>query len=147
MVGKRLGILGGVFNRVKGNTDILEGFCAIVARVGSCDGNFSDAEEKAGMNSIRSLDVIVNNFTPQQIDVAFDKQADRAKAGRSGRRELLREIQEAAQKGGPDIAKAMIVLGLDVADGEGGIGDAEEKELRFLASELKVDYDRCLQEG
>jgi len=146
MVGKRLGAFGGIFNRIKGNTDILEGFCAIVVRVGSADGNFDDAEEKAGLDAINAMSVITENFNPQQIAVAFDKQADRAKAGRSGRRELLREIQEAAQKGGPEIAKAMIVLGLDVAD-KNGIGAEEERDLRFLATELRVDYDRCLQEG
>jgi tellurite resistance protein len=146
MVGKRLGLLGGVFNKVKGNTDILEGFCAIVVRVGSADGKFDQSEEEKGLSAIHSLKVIQENFTPQQIDKAFDKQAARAKTGRSGRRELLTEIQEAAAKGGADIAKAMIVLGLDVAD-DNGIGEQEDKELRFLASEIRVDYERCLQEG
>jgi tellurite resistance protein len=146
MVGKRLGLLGGVFNKVKGNTDILEGFCAVVVRVGSADGKFDQSEEEKGLSAIHSLKVIQENFTPQQIDKAFDKQAARAKTGRSGRRELLTEIQEAAAKGGADIAKAMIVLGLDVAD-DNGIGEQEDKELRFLASEIRVDYERCLQEG
>lgn len=147
MVGKRLGLLGGAFNKFKGNTDILEGFCAVVVRVGSADGKFDQSEEETGLKAIHSLKLIQENFTPMQIDKAYDKQAARAKTGRSGRRELLTEIMEAKNKGGSEVAKAMIVLGLDVADTDGTIGEKEEKELRFLAGEVGVDYDRCLQEG
>lgn len=147
MVGKFLkGLVGGTSNVIKGNKELLEAACAMVVRVGSADGSFDDSEEKKGLESIKSLSIITDNFDARTIEIAFDKQADRAKGGRTGRRELLREIVEGAEKGGPDFAKALILIGLDVAD-DGGIGQEEEKDLRFIAGEIRVDYERVLQEG
>lgn len=147
MVGKFLGKLtGGAKNAIQGNKELLQGACAMVVRIGSADGTFDDKEEQAGLNAIKAMSIITDNFPARDIEIEFDKQADRAKGGRSGRRELLREITEAAEKGGPDFAKALILIGLDVAD-DGGIGEQEEKDLRFIAGEIRVDYERVLLEG
>jgi tellurite resistance protein len=147
MVGKFLGRLSGnAKNAISGNKELLQAVCAMVVRVGSADGKFDDSEEQKGLQAIKSMSIITDNFDARAIETEFDKQADRAKGGRSGRRELLREIQEGAEKGGPDFAKALIIVGLDVAD-NGGIGKEEEADLRFIAGEIRVDYERVLQEG
>lgn len=146
-MGKFIGkLFGGAKNVVQGNKELLQGACAMVVRVGSADGSFDEAEEKKGMDAIKSMSILTDNFPARDIEIEFDKQADRAKGGRSGRRELLREITEAAEKGGPDFAKALILIGLDVADNN-GIGPEEEKDLRFIADEIRVDYERVLLEG
>lgn len=147
MVGKFLGRLtGNAKNAISGNKELLQAVCAMVVRVGSADGKFDDSEEQKGLAAIKSMSLITDNFPARDIEIEFDKQADRAKGGRSGRRELLREIMEGAEKGGPDFAKALVVIGLDVAD-DNGIGEKEEQDLRFIAGEIRVDYERVLQEG
>lgn len=146
-MGKFLGkVFGGAKNVVQGNKELLQGACAMVVRVGSADGSFDESEEKKGLDAIKSMSILTDNFAARDIEIEFDKQADRAKGGRSGRRELLREITEAAEKGGPEFAKALILIGLDVAD-DNGIGELEEKDLRFIAGEIRVDYERVLLEG
>jgi tellurite resistance protein len=114
--------------------NFLEGLCAVAAYVGSASGGFSDKEESDALNRIKNNPLIVSGgFHSRDIEKIMDRMADHANGGRSGRAQLLREIEECNKN--PDLAEAVLLMGLDVAD-DGGIDDTEKNALRKIAEVL-----------
>lgn len=114
--------------------NFLEGLCATAAYVGSASGGFDEKEEQGALNRIRNNPLIVSGgFDSRTIEKIMDKMADHANGGRSGRAQLLKEIEDCAKN--PDLAEAVLLMGLDVAD-EGGIDDSEKTALRKVAEVL-----------
>lgn len=118
--------------------NFLEALAAVGVYVGSADGSFDDKEEAQVVKQIASNETIKTaGFDSRTIQMKIDSMADKLDGGmRSGRAALLKEIRDIA--GNAEMAEAVLLLGLDIAD-NGGIDDKEEAALRKVAQELGIE--------
>lgn len=139
------GLLGGLQNKLNSNIakfakdpNFLQALCSVAVYVGSSDGNFSQAEEDQAVAAILNNELIKQaNFDPRVVQSTMDTMADKLKAGvRSGRAALLKEIRDIA--GNADMAEAVVLLGLDLADND-GIEAGEANALRNVGKELGLE--------
>lgn len=138
-------LVGGLKDKLNANVarfakdpNFLQALCAVSVFVGSSDGNFSQTEEDQAVTAILNNDLIKQaNFDPRVVQSTMDNMADKLKAGvRSGRAALLKEIRDIA--GDKDMAEAVLLLGLDLADND-GIEPKEADALRAAAREVGMD--------
>lgn len=138
-------LLGGVKDKLNSSVakfakdpNFLQALCAVSVYVGSSDGNFSQTEEDQAVQAILNNELIKQaNFDPRVVQSTMDTMADKLKAGaRSGRAALLKEIRDIA--GNKDMAEAVLLLGLDLADND-GIEPKEQEALKAAAKEVGMD--------
>lgn len=142
MLGMLKAALGSKMSKFAGRTDFLEGTCAACALVASADGSVSDAEVDATVKTIAANAALSANFSARQIEQCAETMLKRAQGGRMGRNGLYREIEEAAKD--PDMAEAMVLAALDVAESDGEIGADEMAVLKKIGDLVKVDVARML---
>lgn len=128
--------------KFSGRTDFLEATCAAAALISAADGEIEDAEIKATVKAVKACKALSDGFDQQTIDACINKMLDRAAGGRVGRSGLWAEIAEVAKD--PEMAQAVVLTALDVAEGDGEIEPAEKVVLDRLAKDLSVDLNRLM---
>lgn len=126
--------------KFSGRTDFLEAVCASAALVAAADGDIDDKEVLAAIKAVKANKALAAGFDQQTIDRTINTMLDRAGLGRSGRAGLRKEIMEVAKD--PEMAEAVILTALDVAEADGEIGEAEQKLIDSLAKDLSIDVAR-----
>lgn len=126
--------------KFSGRTDFLEAVCASAALVAAADGDIDDKEVLAAAKAVKANKSLAAGFDQQTIDRTINTMLDRAGGGRMGRAGLRKEIMEVAKD--PEMAEAVILTALDVAEVDGEIGEAEQKLIDSLAKDLGIDLSR-----
>lgn len=128
--------------KFSGRTDFLEAVCAAAALVAAADGEIEDSEIKATVKAVKANKALAAGFDPQTIDQTINRMLERAEGGRVGRMGLWTEINEVSKD--PDMAQAVVLTALDVAEGDGDIAPAEKAVLDKLAKNLGVNLDAMM---
>mgnify|MGYP000538868922 CR=1 FL=1 len=131
-----------VVSKFNGRTDFLEATCAAAALIAAADGDIEDSEIKATIKAVKANKSLAGGFDQGTIEAAINKMLDRAAGGRVGRSGLWDEIREIAKD--PEMAQAVVLTALDVAEADGEIESAEKTVLERLAKELSVDLNRLM---
>ncbi len=126
--------------KFSGRTDFLEAVCAGAALIAAADGEIEDSEVDATVKAVMANKALATGFDKLTIDKTINAMLDRAGGGRVGRNELRKEVLEIAKD--PEMAEAVILTALDVAEADGEIEPAEQKALEALAKDLGVDLAR-----
>lgn len=126
--------------KFSGRTDFLEAVCAGAALVAAADGEIEDAEVTATVKAVKANKALATGFDPQTIDKTINTMLDRAGGGRVGRAGLRKEIAEVAKD--PEMAEAVVLTMLDVAEADGEVEPAEQKLLESIAKDLGIDLNR-----
>lgn len=128
--------------KFSGRTDFLEAVCAAAALVAAADGEIEDSEIKATMKAVSANKALVGGFDQKMIEQTMEKMLTRAGGGRVGRAGLWDEISEVLKNA--DMAEAVVLTALDVAEGDGEIEPQERAVLEKLAKMASVDLNRLL---
>jgi tellurite resistance protein TerB len=128
--------------KFSGRTDFLEAVCAAAALIAAADGEIEDAEIKATVKAVKANKALAAGFDQQMIDQTINRMLERAEGGRVGRMGLWAEVNEVAKD--PELAQAVVLTALDVAEGDGEIEPAEKAVLDKLAKNLSVNLDAML---
>jgi tellurite resistance protein TerB len=131
-----------VVSKFNGRTDFLEATCAAAALIAAADGDIEDGEIKATIKAVKANKSLAGGFDQGTIEATINKMLDRASGGRVGRSGLWDEIREVAKD--PEMAQAVVLTALDVAEGDGEIEPTEKVVLERLAKELSVDLNRLM---
>ena len=131
-----------VVSKFNGRTVFLEATCAAAALIAAADGDIEDSEIKATIKAVKANKSLAGGFDQGTIEAAINKMLDRAAGGRVGRSGLWDEIREIAKD--PEMAQAVVLTALDVAEADGEIESAEKTVLERLAKELSVDLNRLM---
>lgn len=126
--------------KFSGRTDFLEAVCAVAALVAAADGEIEDAEVIAAVKAVKANKALAAGFDQQTIDRTINTMLERAGGGRTGRAGLRKEIMEVAKDA--EMAEAVILAGLDVAESDGEVEPEEHKLLDSLAKDLGIDLAR-----
>jgi tellurite resistance protein TerB len=129
-------------SKFSGRTDFLEAVCAAAALVAAADGEIEDAEVKATVKAVKANKALASGFDGAAVEAAINKMLDRAGGGRVGRMGLWEEIREIAKD--PEMAQAVVLTAIDVAESDGEIEPEEKVVLERLAKELSVDLNRMM---
>ena len=128
--------------KFSGRTDFLEAVCAAAALVAAADGEIEDSEVKATVKAVKANKALADGFDQGTIEACINRMLDRAGGGRVGRSGLWTEIAEVAKDA--DMAQAVVLTALDVAEGDGEIEPQEKLVLERLAKDLSVDLNRLM---
>lgn len=128
--------------KFSGRTDFLEAVCAAAALVAAADGEIEDAEIKATIKAVAANKALSSGFDQKTIEQTMEKMLTRAGGGRVGRSGLWDEITEVVKN--PEMAEAVVLTALDVAEGDGEIEPAEKIVLDRLAKIANVDLNRLM---
>lgn len=126
--------------KFSGRTDFLEAVCASAALIAAADGEIEDSEVDAAVKAVKANKALAQGFDQQTIDRTINAMLERAGGGRVGRAGLRKEILEVAKD--PEMAEAVILTALDVAEADGEVEPAEQKLLENLAKDLGIDLAR-----
>ena len=126
--------------KFSGRTDFLEAVCAGAALIAAADGEIEDSEVDATVKAVKANKPLAQGFDQLTIDKTINTMLERAGGGRVGRAGLRKEVLEIAKD--PEMAEAVILTALDVAEADGEIEPAEQKVLEALAKDLGVDLAR-----
>lgn len=138
--------LTGGAQRIAGKTDLLEGGAAMTVLTAMADGDLTDTEAETALERLLGHDTLSAAFKPAQIEAAFDKQAQRARKGLSGKLALKREIDDLTSKATDEDREMMLAISLDVAMADGDISAPERKVLDEMAKRLGLgSVDRFLE--
>lgn len=128
--------------KFSGRTDYLEAVCAAAALVAAADGEIEDSEINATMKAVAANKTLQSGFDSKLIEQTMEKMLTRAQGGRVGRAGLWTEIEEVVKDA--DMAEAVVLTALDVAEGDGEIEPAEKAVLDRLAKTANVDLQRLM---
>lgn len=128
--------------KFSGRTDFLEAVCAAAALVAAADGEIEDGEIKATIKAVSANKTLSSGFDQKTIEQTMEKMLNRAGGGRVGRAGLWDEIGEVVKSA--DMAEAVVLTALDVAEGDGEIEPQERVVLDRLAKLANVDLNRLL---
>lgn len=126
--------------KFSGRTDFLEAVCAGAALIAAADGEIEDSEVDATVKAVKANKALATGFDQITIDKTINAMLDRAGGGRVGRSQLRKEVLEIAKD--PEMAEAVVLTALDVAEADGEIEPAEQKVLETLAKDLGLDLAR-----
>lgn len=144
MFGKLKEKFTGGLNRLKGNTDLLEGVCAAGIIVAASDGSVSDDEGAILLDRLLNHEVISKAFSATQIEAAFDKQLKRASQGMTGRLALRREVEDVKAKSTSDDCELLLMIAIDVAMADGELDPKERAALNTVGQAIGFDPARYL---
>lgn len=128
--------------KFSGRTDFLEAVCAAAALVAAADGEIEDGEIKATIKAVAANKTLSAGFDQKTIEQVMEKMLNRAGGGRVGRSGLWDEVAEVVKD--PEMAEAVVLTALDVAEGDGEIEPAEKVVLDRLAKIANVDLNRLM---
>ncbi len=123
-------------NVLSGNKDALEAVCAAAALIASADGDISDKEIEATKQAIISNASLSKAYRVADIERCVDSMLSRAK-GRMGRHALFKEIEQIAVN--HDVAEAVYLSAMDVAESDNEVGPEEKKVLTEIAKRLGLN--------
>jgi len=126
--------------KFSGRTDFLEATCAAASLIAAADGEIEDAEVSATVKAVTANKALANGFDGPTIEKTINAMLDRAGGGRVGRAGLRKEIMEVSKDA--EMAEAVILTALDVAEADGEIEPAEQKVLESLSKDLGIDLNR-----
>lgn len=129
-------------SKFSGRTDFREAVCAAAALVAAADGEIEDGEIKATIRAIGANKALSAGFDQKVIETTMQGMLDRAGGGRVGRSGLWTEIEEVLKD--VDMANAVVLTALDVAEGDGEIEPQEMVVLERLAGLAKIDLKKML---
>lgn len=125
-----------------GNKDFLEAVCASSALVAAADGDISDDEISAAVETMKGNKTISGAFTIGEIERTMDDMLKRAKS-MSGRASLMRELDDVKRRAtgddGAQQCEDIFLAAADVAASSGGIDAKEQAVLGKIAGRLGVD--------
>ncbi|MFC3180487.1 TerB family tellurite resistance protein [Cypionkella sinensis] len=128
--------------KFSGRTDFLEAVCAAAALVAAADGEIEDGEIKATIKAVAANKALSAGFDQKMIEQTMEKMLSRAGGGRVGRAGLWDEVGEVLKN--PDMAEAVVLTALDVAEGDGEVEPQEKIVLDRLAKLANVDLNRLM---
>lgn len=123
-------------NVLSGNKDALEAVCAAAALVATADGEISDKEIDSTKQAIASNPNLSKAYKVADIERCADAMFSRAK-GRMGRHGLFKEIEQISVN--HDMAEAVFISAMDVAETDGNVGTEEKKALQEIARRLGLN--------
>lgn len=127
-------------SKFSGRTDFLEATCAAAALIAVADGEIEDSEVTATVKAVKANKALAGGFDGPTIERTINAMLERAGGGRVGKAGLRTEIREIAKD--PEMAEAVILTALDVAEADGQIEPEEQKVLESLSKELGIDLAR-----
>lgn len=139
LFGKKAEVIAAKFS---GRTDFLEAVTAGAALIAAVDGDISDAEVSATVKAVKANKALAAGFDGPTIERSINAMLERAGGGRVGRAELRKEIMEVHKD--PEMAQAVILTMIDVAEASGDIDAKEMELLEGMAKELGIDLKRML---
>ncbi|WP_126975604.1 TerB family tellurite resistance protein [Frigidibacter oleivorans] len=128
--------------KMSGRTDFLEAVCAAAALVAAADGEIEDGEIAATIKAVGANKALSSAFDQKTIESTMERMLQRAGGGRVGRSGLWTEIEDVLKDA--DMANAVVLTALDVAEGDGEIEPAEKVVLERLAKIASVDLNRLM---
>ena len=128
--------------KFSGRTAFLEAVCAASALIAAADGEIEDSEIAATLKAVAANKALAGGFDQRVIEQPMETMRARAGGGRVGRTGLGTESEEVLTS--PDMAEAVVLTALDVAEGDGQIEPEERKVLDRLAKLASVDLERML---
>lgn len=138
---KKLGV-GDAVTKFSRDRDFLEGVLAAAALVAVADGEIEESEEAAIIKAIGANAVLSAAWNSREVEQMAQKMLDRAKGGRMGQNGLYSEIDDIAKN--PDMAEAVLLMALDVSEGDGEIEPEEKVVLEKIAGRLGLNLSKYL---
>ena len=129
-------------SKFSGRKDFLGAVCAAAALVAAAGGEIEDGEIKATTRAVAANKALTAGFDAKTIESTMQGMLDRAGGGRVGRSGLWTEIEEVLKD--VEMANAVVLTALDVAEGDGEIEPQEMAVLERLAGLAKVDLKKLL---
>jgi tellurite resistance protein TerB len=129
-------------SKFSGRKDFLEAVCAAAALVAAADGEIEDGEIKATIKAVAANKALSAGFDSKTIESTMQGMLDRAAGGRVGRSGLWTEIEEVMKD--VEMANAVALTAIDVAEGDGEIEPQELVVLERLATMAKIDLKKML---
>lgn len=126
--------------KFSGRTDFLEAACAAAALIAVADGEIEDSEVNATVKAVKANRALAQGFDQLTIEKTINAMLDRAMGGRVGRSDLKKEVMEISKD--PEMAEAVILTALDVAEADGEIEPEEQAALEAMAKSLGLDLAR-----
>jgi tellurite resistance protein TerB len=139
---KLTGFLGDSANKFSGNTDFLEGACALCALVAAADGSVDDDEIVSAIAAVKANKTISDSFSTSQIESTMDTMLTRVST-RTGRISLWDELKDIGADG--ELGQVVVACGVEVADADGDVDDAEMKVLKKAGSMFGVNVEELLE--
>lgn len=141
-IGKLGGLVSGLVNKFKGNTDFLEASCALCALTAAADGSIDDDEISAAIDAVKTNKTLSEAFSARQIENTMETMLERTKT-RTGRVSLWSELKDI--EGDEDMGQIVVLAAIEVADADGNI-DADEKEILTKAGKMfKVNVNELIE--
>ncbi|MFC8531304.1 tellurite resistance TerB family protein [Nocardia sp. NPDC057227] len=113
--------------------DAVMGMCALVA---AADGTVT-AEERAQVAGLITGDAVLDNFPAEQLRTLFDGNCDRLVQDPAfGRAHVLQQITKVAGK--PEQARAVVQIGIMIANADGTLSPAEVHAVRDACAALGI---------
>lgn len=135
-------LLGDNVNKFVRDRNYLEGVLAAAALVSYADGNVSEEEEAAIIKAIQANATLSKAWSAKEIALVAQNMLDRAGGGRMGQAGLYSEIEDIAKN--PDMAEAVLLMALDVAESNGEVDPKEKAILEKIASRLSLNLSKYL---
>ena len=142
MFAKLKSLVEGSANKFVRNKDYLEAVLAAAALIAVADGEIEEKEELAIIKAIGANATLSAAWSSREIEAMAQKMLDRAKGGRMGQNGLYQEIEDVAKN--PDMAEAVLLMALDVSEGDGEIEPQEKVVLEKLAGRLGLNLSKYL---
>lgn len=137
ITGAVTGALRSNFNKYSGNKDFLEAVCAASALVAAADGEISDEEILAAVESVKNNPTLSGVYSTNEIETTLDVMLKRCKT-MSGRAALMRELDDVALKD-QDMRDDVYLAAADIAASDGTVEPAEKTVLTKIAGRLGVN--------
>lgn len=129
-------------NDYSGNKDFLEAVCAASALVAAADGDIEESERRKIVSLIQNHSTLGKSYDARVIENTAEEMLKKAKDS-SGRAQLARELMDVKSKSdGQQMAEDAYLVGLDIANSDGELEDAEKEVLAKIANLLGVDPSR-----
>ncbi len=135
-------LLGDNANKFVRDRNYLEGVLAAAALVAVADGELEESEEAAVIKAIAANATLSAAWNHKEIAMMAQNMFDRAKGGRMGQAGLYSEIEDIAKN--PDMAEAVLLMALDVSEGDGQIEPQEKAVLEKIAGRLNLNLAKYL---
>ena len=119
-------------------TDVREAMMASAALVAYADGDVSDEEIAQTIKQIEGSEQLSNVADEAKADfMRYVKMLETT--GRMGKMEIMKEITDLANDISEDNKVRVVLIGIEVADAEGGIDDDELKVIKNVAAKLGIE--------
>ena len=125
-----------------GDTVFLAAATSAAANVIYADGRVEDSELDAAISGMAANPILSASYSASKIEDALSQALARAKT-RAGRMENRRFIEAVATRA-IEMRQDVFLIGADVADADGNMGDDERRVLDEVAKILSVDAGKLL---